>query len=172
MEAVRQVNLGSCSFYCLEAMPSCVDFGPDPESRNFPFWRDDRQELGGSIVLEGIDFGSHRVQEGGVNFLVLGERSLLICVVWCICFLQFVCGHGSKAKFGQQKEVIGWVFFRVDRYCCGFRAPGNVVETRFESDCHLVNVGDGVACGGNSHAFWYFVLEYFHFIFCVLAYQD
>jgi hypothetical protein len=47
-----------------------------------------------------------------------------------------------------------------------------VVEARLEGDCHLVDVGDGVACGGNSHAFWYFVLEYFHFIFCVLAYQD
>jgi len=65
VEAVRQVDLGSCSFYCLEAMPSCVDFGPDPESRNFPFWRDDRQELGGSIVLEGIDFGSLTVRNLG-----------------------------------------------------------------------------------------------------------
>jgi hypothetical protein len=35
------------------------------------------------------------------------------------------------------------MFFRVDRYCCGFRAPGDVVEARTENDCHLVDVGMG-----------------------------
>ena len=64
------------------------------------------------------------------------------------------------------------MFFRVDRYCCGFRAPGDVVEARSENDHHLVDVGDKVSCGSDPHAFWYLVLEYFHFIFCVFTYQD
>ena len=36
----------------------------------------------------------------------------------------------------------------------------------------FVDVGDGVSFGELQHVFWKLILEYSHFVFCVVIYQD